>query len=332
MKAFLAGAHLPTQDPDCLIERDLPLPSLLPLSVQVQIKAIAVNPIDTKVRALQGGYQAEEKVLGWDACGIVTKMGSEVENIAIGDCIYYAGCISQSGCNAEYQNVDYRLVAHAPRNLSHAQAAAIPLTSITAWESLFERLQIAEESPDKSLLVIGGAGGVGAMAIQLAKALSNVKVIATASRPESRDYCLKMGADKVIDHKQLLVEQLQAHSIDYILCCHDTSGYFEQMAELIAPLGKICVLVDSQSPLDMNKLKRKSVSFHWEFMFSRPLYDNKPEHHGNILKKLSRLIEQGQVHSTMTRSLSPINKTNLLKAHQKMEEGKQIGKLTLEGF
>ncbi len=240
----------------------------------VKIEAIAVNPVDTKVRAPKPQVEPAPRVLGWDAAGTVAAVGPEVTLFKLGDPVYYAGSITRPGTNAEYHLVDERIVGHKPASLDFANAAALPLTAITAWEALFDRLGVSPkgEHAGRSVLIIGGAGGVGSIGIQLAKVLAGLTVIATASRPESQEWCRRLGADHTVDHRGDLPAQLKAlgfAGVDYILCFNDTDGHFPAMAELIAPQGKICTIVENARPLPVERLKSKSATFVWEFMFTR---------------------------------------------------------------
>ncbi len=303
----------------------------------VAVKAVSVNPVDTKIRAPKDKRETVPRILGWDAVGEVVAIGAEVKHCAVGDQVYYAGDITRAGCNSEFQLVDERIVGKKPASLSNAHAAALPLTSITAWEALFDRLGISRQGKDagKSILIIGGAGGVGSIAIQLAKKLAKLEVIATASRDESRDWCLKLGANRVVNYK-FLVEELAGQGIsnvDTILCLNDTYQYWEAMAELIAPQGRICSIVETRQAVDLNLLKSKSASFVWEFMFTRAMHQTSDMiEQKNLLDTIADLIDSGELVTTVNHIVSPINADNLRKVHAMIEKGNTIGKIVLEGW
>ena len=337
MKAVALTRYLPISNPESLFDIDLPLPTATGRDVLVKVQAIAVNPVDTKIRKPKDKVEATPKVLGWDAAGEVMAVGDAVTLFRVGDAVYYAGDVTRSGCNAEYQLMDERIVGHKPSNLSVEEAAALPLTAVTAWEALFDRLHIstlAADNANKTILIIGGAGGVGSIAIQLAKKVAGLKVIATASRPETIDWVQKLGADFVVNHHNLSAE-VQALNIqpDYILCNNDTDGYFATMAELIKPQGKICSIVETALPVDLDLLKSKSATFVWEFMFTRSMFktDDMIAQH-NILESVAKLVESGALVTTLNQVLKPINAENLRKAHAQLESGNTIGKLVLSGW
>ena len=314
-----------------LIEKETPKPTGRDLLVK--IKAISVNPIDTKVKASLVGTDAA-KILGWDASGIVEAVGDQVENFKIGDEVFYAGDITRDGSYASHQLVDERIVGKKPSNLSFEESAAMPLTSIAAWEALFERLQIsAEKDKGKRLLIIGGAGGVGSIAIQLAKKVAGLKVIATASRDESKNWCRSLGADGVLDHRKDLKEEMNLLKIDdfnYILCLNNTDHYFDTMADIIAPQGKICSLVSTEKEHNLDILKKKSVSFSWEFMFTRSMFNTGDIiEQSKLLNKVSELLKFGKIKTTMTFNLGLLSADNIFKSHQLIEQGKSIGKVVL---
>lgn len=296
----------------------------------IEIKAISINPIDTKVK--QTIKKDETKVLGYDAAGVVVALGDEVSMFEVGDAVFYAGDLTRDGSNAAFQLVDERLVAHKPKTLDFKESAALPLTSITAWESLFDRLKITQADQSKSLLLIGAAGGVGSMAIQLAKHKIGLNVIATASRESSKNWCLDLGADVVINHHDLVAE-FKRHNLAspaYILCMGHPDQYFDQMAELIAPQGSICLLVNAAKAHDINLLKLKSVTLVWEMMFTRSMFQTNDmiEQH-NLLTQLAEMIDQGQIKTTLTKTLSPINLDNIIQAHALIESEQMIGKLVI---
>jgi zinc-binding alcohol dehydrogenase family protein len=336
MKAVALKAYLPIQHPESLLDVNLEQPTPVSRELLIAVAAISVNPVDTKVRAPKSKIETDFRVLGWDAVGTVVATGPEASLFKTGDQVFYAGNIARPGSNSEFQVVDERIVGHKPASLSNAEAAALPLTAITAWEGLFDRLQIArdKQTKPKNLLVIGGAGGVGSIAIQLAKALTNVNVIATASRPESIAWCQSLGADLVIDHSASLVEQIRAqniHYVDYIFCLNNTDQHWPTMAELIKPQGHICSIVELAGQVDLNLLKNKSVSFSWELMFTRSLFETDDiveQHH--LLNRVAQLIDDGSIKTTLNQVLSPINAENLRTAHAQLESGRTVGKIVLE--
>lgn len=337
MKAVALTKYLLITDPESLIDVELEMPTPLSRDVLVKVHAVAVNPVDTKIRKPKDKVESSPKVLGWDAAGEVIAIGDAVTLFSIGDQVYYAGDVTRSGCNAEYQVMDERIVGHKPQTLDFDAAAALPLTAITAWEALFDRLGIAQDdlkNKTKSILIIGGAGGVGSIAIQLAKKVAGLKVIATASRPETIDWVRNLGADHVINHHQLQQEMTQLTiQPDYILCNNDTDAYFEIMAALIKPQGKICSIVETTKPINLDLLKTKSATFVWEFMFTRSMHKTEDmivQH--EILQRVAQLIDDGTLTTTLNQVLSPINAENLRKAHAQLESGTTIGKLVLSGW
>nr|WP_189418368.1 zinc-binding alcohol dehydrogenase family protein [Cellvibrio zantedeschiae] len=334
MKAVGLKAYLPISDTNSLVDVQLPVPTPGERDLLIKVEAISVNPVDTKVRSPKSKVEENYRVLGWDAVGTVVAVGSKVELFNAGDEVFYAGDITRPGSNSEFQLVDERIAGRKPKSLSNAEAAALPLTAITASEGLFERLGISEgKSAGKTLLIIGGAGGVGSIAIQLAKQISGLKIIATASRPESADWCRSLGADVVIDHHKDMVQEFRAQGIqyaDYIFCLNSTAKYWPVMSELIAPQSIICSIVEPEAPLDLNLLKSKSAHFVWEFMFTRSMYKTADmvEQH-NILNRLADLIDAGKIKTSLSKTLSPINAENLRLAHTAIETGKTIGKIAL---
>lgn len=341
MKAVGLHQYLPINDPKSLIDVQLPMPHPSGHDLLVKVEAISINPVDTKVRSPKDQTETTPKVLGWDAVGTVVSTGENVTLFTPGQKVFYAGDITRPGCNSEYQLIDERIVGRAPETISTEDAAAIPLTALTAWEALFSRMNIslngdAPSNPvQKSILIIGGAGGVGSIAIQLAAQLAGLTVIATASRPESTKWCKEMGADYVVNHHNLVndMNHLKINHVDFILCCNSTDLHFDSMVELIAPQGHICSIVDNTKPLALNKLKSKSASFSWEFMFTRAMYktDDMIEQH-HILNEVARLLDQGILKSTLCEIITPINAENLRHGHAKIEQGSMIGKLVLSGW
>ena len=337
MKAVGLKAYLPVADANSLIDITLPLPKPQARDLLVQVSAVSVNPVDTKVRSPKNKVEENYRVLGWDAVGKVVAVGDHVELFSPGDEVYYAGDITRPGSNSQYQLIDERIVGRKPKSLSDAEAAALPLTGITAAEGLFERLEISEEaSKGKTLLIIGGAGGVGSIAIQLAKQITGLKIIATASRADSADWCRSLGADIVVDHSQDFAKEIRSkgiHYVDYIFCLNTTARHWENMADLIAPQGKLCSIVEPEAAIDLNLLKSKSASFTWEFMFTRSMYkthDMIEQHH--ILNRIADLIDAQKIKTSLNKVLSPINAANLRAAHEEIEAGKTIGKIVLSGW
>ncbi|EIQ01141.1 zinc-binding alcohol dehydrogenase family protein [Opitutaceae bacterium TAV1] len=338
MKAVALTRYLPVTDPASLADMELPDPVATGRDLLVRIEAISVNPVDTKVRSSRPGVtEPEPRVLGWDAAGIVAATGPDATLFKVGDAVWYAGSITRPGANSELHLVDERIVGRKPQTLSFAEAAALPLTALTAWEALFERLGIdrAGAQRGRSLLMIGGAGGVGSIAIQLA-CLAGLDVIATASRPETQAWVRELGAQHVIDHRQPLRPQLEAAGfghVDYIANFADTDRYWEAMADLIRPQGKIVSIVENAAPLDIGLLKAKSASFAWEFMFTRAMFatDDMIEQH-RILNEIATLVEAGTLRTTLTETLGPIHAANLRAAHARLESGRTIGKLALAGW
>lgn len=337
MKAIALTQYLPIDDPQSLVDVELPQPQPGDRDLLVRVEAISVNPVDTKIRAPKPKVEAEPRILGWDAAGVVEAVGPAVQQFKVGDEVYYAGDITRSGSNAQFQLVDERIVGYKPRSLSFAEAAALPLTTITAWEALFERLGIDLQGVNRgqSLLIIGAAGGVGSIAIQLAK-LAGLIVIATASRPETRDWVARLGADYIVDHRQSLPDQLLEIGIpmvDFIANFHNTDTYWTVMEALIRPQGKIVGIVGNQAPLDLNVLKNKSATFVWEYMFTRAMYQT-PDmaQQGQLLNQVTSYIDSKRLRTTLRTTLSPINAANLRQAHAQLEGGRTIGKLALCGW
>ncbi|MDV6343022.1 zinc-binding alcohol dehydrogenase family protein [Nitrosomonas sp. Is37] len=313
---------------------ELPEPIFGDYDLLVRVKAVAVNPVDTKLKASIKPDQIGLKVLGFDACGEVLAIGTRVEGFAVGDRVFYAGDVIRTGCFAEQQAVDSRLVAKAPQSLSDLEAAAMPLVGLTASEALFDHLGFsldAASNQGKRLLIIGGAGGVGSMAIQLAKQVGIV-VIVTASRAESQAWCKQLGADQVIDYSQPLRPQL-VQEVDRILCTADTDSHLDNMAACIRPFGRICALVSPRQPMDMNRFKNKSVGFHWEFMFTRAMF-NTPDksQQGVYLQRLAEAVDAGVVRSILTHQGGQLSVETLQAAFEQVASGRMIGKIALKGF
>lgn len=316
------------------IELEQAIPKPEGHDVLVKIAAVSVNPVDYKVRQRMTNPQEAPRILGWDAAGIVESVGENVSLFKAGDRVFYAGDITRSGSNASHQLVDEHIVGQMPESLDFASAAALPLTSITAWEALFERLKIDPElDQGKQILIIGAAGGVGSIAIQLAKHIANLNVVATASRPESQQWCRSLGADQIVDHHQDIVEQFQQLNLaaaDYILCLNDTDSYFQAMVELIAPQGMICSIVETTQKHNLDSLKSKSAGFVWEFMFTRSLYktaDMIRQH--EMLNSIARLIDAGKIKTTLNTTYGKLSAENIMAVHNQLEAGSSIGKTVL---
>ncbi|MDR5617056.1 zinc-binding alcohol dehydrogenase family protein [Arsenophonus sp.] len=325
---------LPLSDIHSLYEIELAKPQPQPRDLLVKIAAIAVNPVDTKMR--QRETPKTPGILGWDACGVVESVGSEVTLFKPGDWVYYAGSIDRPGCYAEYGLVDERIAGHKPTALTAVQAAALPLTSITAWELLFDRLAVAENgAAGKSILIIGAAGGVGSILIQLACKLTKLQVFATASRPETQQWVSELGAHAVIDHKKPFSQQLAAlgiQHVDYVASLTHSDDYYQQVLDILIPQGKLA-LIDDPKTFDIMPMKRKALSLHWEFMFTRPVFQTEDmiKQH-QLLQRVAGLIDQGILKTTISEELGKISAENLRFAHQMIESGKVKGKLVLAGF
>jgi len=340
MKAIGVYQYQPTSANDCFVEVELEKPQPGARDLLVQVKAISVNPVDYKVRSSVKEKQATPKILGWDVAGIVEQVGEAVTLFKPGDEVYYAGSLIRPGANSAYHVVDERIVGRKPAYLSFEAAAVLPLTTLTAWEALFDRLGIEPEPTAKNrahtVLIIGGAGGVGSIAVQLAKQVAGLQVVATASRSESIDWCKKMGADYTINHHEPFADQLKLlniSTIDYILCLNNTDMHWDNMVDIIKPQGKICSIVENKKPLNLNLLKNKSATFVWEFMFTRSMYETEDmQSQHDLLNRVADLIDQGVLHSTLTEVLGPLNPESLAKAHAKLESGRTIGKLALTGL
>ncbi|MGY3041175.1 NADPH2:quinone reductase [Rhodanobacter sp. TND4EL1] len=338
MKAVALTRYLPIDDPQSLIDVELPQPIPGQHDLLVRVEAVSVNPVDTKIRSPKPQVEDSPKVLGYDAAGTVESVGATVTGFQPGDRVYYAGDITRPGSNAEFQLVDARLVGHAPRSLEPADAAALPLTVLTAWELLFQRMPFDSEQggEGKSLLIIGGAGGVGSIAIQLARR-AGFTVIATASRDETIDWCRTLGAQHVINHREALAPQLQAlgfEQVDAVLNVADTDHYWEAIGQLLAPQGHVGLIVEPTGALKIgDPYKAKCIGIHWELMFARARFKTADQaEQGRILDRVAALIDAGELRGTRTATLSPINVVNLREAHRQLESGSSIGKLVLAGW
>jgi zinc-binding alcohol dehydrogenase family protein len=338
MKAVGFYRNLPIDDPESLVDFDAPKPAPAGRELLVEVGAISVNPVDYKVRARPDPNLQGPRILGWDVAGVVRDVGPAAQLFKPGDEVYYAGSINKPGANSEFHVVDERIVGHKPRKPGFAAAAALPLTTLTAWEGLFDQLGVSRSGADrgKTLLLIGAAGGVGSIAIQLAKKLAGLRVIGTASRPESSRWVQGLGADAVVDHSGDLAAQMSAAGIpeaDYVFCLTDATPYFPRFAPITRAQGKLCLIVSQSAPVELTTLMQKSISIHWEFMFTRSLFqtpDMQRQH--EILEEAAALIDDGTLRTTLAESLGPINAANLRRAHQMLERGRTIGKLVLEGF
>ena len=338
MKAVAYYQSLPAEHPEALQDVQLDAPSPGPHDLLVEVRAISVNPVDTKIRLGVAPENGAAKVLGWDASGVVQAVGSEVSLFQPGDRVFYAGAIDRAGANSELHLVDQRIVGKMPQSLSFAEAAALPLTAITAWELLFERLQIAEGSTDQgqSLLIVGAAGGVGSILTQLARRLTGLTVIGTASRPETQAWVRELGAHHVIDHNKPLSEELARIGIgqvSHVASLTQTDQHYAQLIECLQPQGRLALIDDPLQPLDVMQLKRKSLSLHWELMFTRSLYQTEDmiEQH-RLLQRVAELVDSGVIRTTLGEHFGRINAANLRRAHALLESGKAKGKIVLEGF
>lgn len=340
MKAVGLSRSLPIEDPQALEDFELPSPAAPQgQDLLVGVQAVSVNPVDTKLRRSGKGENVPPRILGFDAAGTVLAVGPDVTAFEVGDEVYYAGDVTRPGCDAQLQLVDERLVGRKPTTLDFAEAAALPLTTLTAWELLFQRMPYqldGRRNVGRTLLVIGGAGGVGSMAIQLGRH-AGFTVVATASREESRAWCRQMGAEHVIDHRQPLAPQLQALGIDQVdaaVNLADTDRYWQALGELLAPQGHVGLIVEPAGDLRIgDPYKAKCIGIHWEFMFARARFRTADmiEQH-RILTRAASLIDAGELRTPLTRRLGPINAANLRQAHRLLESGSTIGKLVLEGW
>ncbi|MEM8836514.1 MAG: zinc-binding alcohol dehydrogenase family protein [Pseudomonadota bacterium] len=334
MKAVGFRQSLPASDENALDDIILEMPTPGPRDLLVRVKAVSVNPVDVKVRALMPP-ETGHKVLGYDAAGTVVAVESDVSLFKPGDDVFYSGDITRPGTNAVHHLVDERIVGRKPSSLTFADAAAIPLTAITAWEMVFDCFDLEEGGGSgDALLIIGGAGGVGSILIQIAKKLTNLTVIATASRPETSDWCKAMGADHIINHRNPLDEEIKALGITprYVAALTGSNGHFDAIIELIKPRGEIG-LIDDPGPIDISKIKPKALSFHWEFMFTRSMFetDDMITQH-KLLNRIADLVDQGTIVTTAQRNLGELSAKTLLEAHKLQESGRAIGKTILEGY
>ena len=338
MKAVGLYKYLPINQANSLLDLKVDKPVPRARELLVGVRAIAVNPVDVKMRSPQDKVEDVPRILGWDAAGVVDAVGPDASLFKPGDEVFYAGSFTRPGCNSEFHVVDERIVGGKPKSLEFTGAAALPLTGITAWEALFDRLGIDRDGKDQGrhLLILGGAGGVGSIATQLAKQVAKLEVTASASRPASREWCAKMGADHIVNHYIDLPKQTNELGIDgydFILCCNDTDGHWQPMATVVAPQGKICSIVETAADVDLGALKSKSATFVWEFMFTRSMYataDMIQQH--RLLDEIAALIDAGTLKTTMNEVLEPINAANLKRAHAEIEGRHTIGKIVLQGW
>jgi NADPH:quinone reductase len=329
--------YLPVENEESLQDVRIERPTPGEWDLAVQVEAISVNPVDVKVRSPKDRVEGTPRILGWDAAGVVVEVGPSVTGFRKGDRVYYAGSIVRPGCNAEVHLVDARIAAQMPRTLGFADAAALPLTTLTAWEGLFDRMGIdpGGRHSGATVLVIGGAGGVGSMVIQLAKH-AGLRVVATAARSETIAWTRKLGADIVLDHRGPLRPQLEAAglgNVDYVFDTQSTEAYWDVMADLVAPEGRIVGIVETKAPLSLEPLRAKSATFSWELMFTRSMLGTRSlGEQGTILRKVATLVDEGRVVTTRTQTLGPIDAKTLRAAHAMLESGRAIGKIVLEGF
>ncbi len=337
MRAVGYRSPLPIENPDSLLDIEVPKPNPEGRDILVEVKAISVNPVDAKIRRTVKPLEGDWKILGWDGAGMVISVGPQVTLFKPGDSVFYAGDLTRSGTNAEFHLVDERIVGHKPKTLNWAEASALPLTTITAWEALFDRLDVRKAVPGaaRSILIIGGAGGVSSIAIQLACKLTDLAVITTASRPETRNWVTEFGAHHVVDHRKSLATQVAALGLGapgFIFSTTHTEDHFPHIVELIAPQGRFA-LIDEPKTLDISLLKFKSVSIHWEFMFTRSTFETVDmEAQGDLLNYVAQLVDSGSLRTTLSESFGPINAANLKRAHALIESGQAKGKIVLEGF
>jgi len=335
MKAIGYQKSLPIENELSLQDIELETPTAHGHDILVEVKAVSVNPVDFKIRQAMPAAEGEYKVIGWDATGVVKSVGENVSLFKPGDKVWYAGDITRSGSNAQFQLVDERIVGHMPSSLSYGEAAALPLTSITAWELLFDRLNVAKNDDSKSILVIGAAGGVGSIMVQLLKQRTKLNIIASASRAETISWLEDLGADTIVNHRNLLSEEFAAKNlseVDYVVSLNNTEQHLPEIEKVVKPQGQFA-LIDDPETLNIVPFKNKSVSVHWELMFTRSLFktDDMQEQHV-ILNNVATMIDQGQIKTTVGEHLGKINAANLRKVHQHLESQTAKGKVVLEGF
>ncbi|WP_314436351.1 zinc-binding alcohol dehydrogenase family protein [Massilia timonae] len=335
MKAIVYTQHgLPIDDPQALVDTELPMPLAGPHDLLVEVRAISVNPVDTKIRL--GVAVNEPRVLGWDASGIVRAVGANVALFAPGDEVFYAGSIVRPGSNSQFQAVDERIVGTKPANLGFAEAAALPLTSITAWELLFDRLRVPEGGGEgKALLIVGAGGGVGSILTQLARRLTKLTVIGSASRDATREWVTRLGAHHTVDHTRPMqpqLEELGFANVDIVISLTHTDRHYQDIIDALAPQGQLA-LIDDPATFDAVPLKRKSISLHWELMFTRSMFETADmvrQH--ELLNRVAAMIEDGALTTTLGEHFGTINAANLRRAHALIESNRAIGKIVLEDF
>jgi len=340
MKAIGYSGSRSSDDADCLVDVELPDPSLEPNDLLVAVEAVSVNPVDTKVRRREQPAADQWRVLGWDAAGTVLACGAAVQGFQRGDRVWYAGALQRPGCNSALHAVDHRLVGHAPSSLSAAEAAALPLTAITAWELLFDRLRLPRRGTSQepqTLLVVGAAGGVGSILVQLVRELTDLSLVATASRPESVAWLHQLGVEHVINHHEPFAQQLaglELPPLRSVISLTHSGDHFAQLVEVLEPQGALALIDDPPvQSIDVLSLKRKSLSLHWELMFTRSLYQT-PDmaRQGALLEELAALVDASRIRSTLTQPLGAINASNLRDAHRRLESGSSVGKVVLSGW
>lgn len=335
MKAIGYKENLPIENEKALQDIELDQPKAKGKDLLVEVKAISVNPVDFKIRQNAASEEGQWKVIGWDATGIVKEVGEEVSLFKVGDEVWYAGDLTRPGSNAQFQLVDERIVGFKPKSLGFGDAAALPLTTLTAWELLFDRMNVDKDNPEKSILVIGAAGGVGSILVQLVKKLTKLKLIGTASREATTSWLKELGADEVINHRNKLSEEFSKNNLpeaDYVISLNATEQHKEEIEKIIKPQGKFG-FIDDPKEFNVMPFKRKAVSTHIELMFTRSMYQTPDmiEQH-NILNEVAKLIDQGLIKTTVGEHFGAINAENLRKAHALLESHKAKGKIVLEGF
>jgi zinc-binding alcohol dehydrogenase family protein len=337
LKAVGYQKSLPIEAIESLVDFEIDTPEPKGRDIRVAVQAISVNPVDAKVRKRAEPPEGQYKILGFDAAGFVDAVGPDVTLFKVGDEVFYAGSNQRQGTNSEFHLVDERIVGKKPASLSFAQAAALPLTTITAWELLFDRLSVerGKRNDPRTLLIIGGAGGVGSVLIQLARQLTGLTVIATATRPETKLWCLDLGAQAVIDHSKQMkpqIEALKRHPVRLVASLNATEQHYKEVADIIAPQGQFA-LIDDPAEFNVAVFKQKAVSVHWEFMFTRSTFQTEDmDAQGQLLNEVASLIDNGVLRTTLDQTYGTINAANLKRAHALLETGKSRGKIVLEGW
>jgi len=337
MKVISFHQSLPVSDPESFLDLSADKPTPRAHDLLVEVRAIGINPVDAKIRAGggPGSPSGDLKILGWDAAGIVRAVGPDVTLFAPGDEVFYAGSVDRPGCYAEFQCVDERIVGRKPQTVGFAESAAMPLTTITAWEMLFDRLKV-DRAQEGSVLIVGGAGGVGSIATQLARELTKLNVLATASRPDTRDWCLKMGAHYVVDHRLPLSNQVKAivpGGVNYVMALTKVEDHFDEIIESMAPQSALALIENPARPLEITKLKPKSIAMHWEFMFTRSRFQTADmNEQGRLLTEVGGLMDAGRIRTTLQINLGQITAENMKRAHALVESGRTIGKIVLARF